>query len=484
MRLSELCLAAGVTPPPMAETVEIAGICADSRRVRPGDLFVALPGHSADGAAYISQAVYAGAVAVLTAYVPPDMPRIPVIKTDFARKVSAEMLKALHGHPERDLMFLAVTGTKGKTTVAYTAFRLLCDSGIPTAFCGTLGALFDGKRWETGNTTPDLFFLIPLLAAWRQAGCRAVCLEASSQALADDRLVGLPVSTAVLTSIGRDHIGPKEHRDFAGYLSAKRKLFTDFGASLVLLPSDVPFGDLLTATDAERVVCTVLANGDERPLREPGVRLLSEDVTGANFMVDGRKYRLPVPGLFSLSNAFLAVQAVSRMASIPAEDLYPLLESIHVPGRLETCTVAGRVAVIDYAHNAMSLCGVADLYRSMTRGRLVGVFGSVGGRGWERRRELARAAEEKLDFSVITADDTDGEALTVVCADIYASFHDKTKARVVFDRAEAIRYAFRLSAPGDILLLLGKGHETALREGKGRRAFSERAVLESLDLPF
>lgn len=472
MRLCDLAPEAEKTP---FFNYEITNIVADTRLAREGSLFVARRGFLTDSHELVLDAYRRGARVFLCereVSLPTDA---LVIYTASGAKRSAELLARLYGHPERGLTIIGITGTKGKSTVAMMLLHLLEAQNIPSIAVGTLGVVGMDYPHRSDNTTPDAFYLYPLLCEARRKGKRAVILEVSSQALKTHRLHGIELSCAALTSLGIDHIGEGEHKDFYDYLLAKRRLFTSFSVPVAVVNSDCEHSRFLTGGVGKCVYCSV----------KQSLGLYAENIradgVGVRFSFRGRSFSLQMAGEFNVMNALIASAVANEVFNIPVDLSLSLLADARVDGRFDAFSHNGRLFVIDYAHNAMSIEALCRTVRERCAGRIICVVGSVGGRSRERRAEIARSAEEGADFTVITEDNPNFEPSIAVCADIYAAFRDKGRARIVTDRREAIKYAVTLCARGDAILLLGKGHERFQRLRGENIPFSEKETVYSLD---
>ncbi|HBJ19242.1 MAG TPA: hypothetical protein DDY70_05865, partial [Clostridiales bacterium] len=326
-------------------------------------------------------------------------------------------------------------------------------------------------------TTPSFFSLAPLFADFVRRGIRTVVMEVSSQALADGRVFGIPFFLGIFTSFSPDHIGRDEHRDLAEYVAAKRSLFTSYGIRTAIANADAPYAAYIISDVPEKRFCST-----EHPSDFYG-RILATDRDGTRFSLFGVTGKISMPGRYHVNDALLALAAAGTLTGRRAESFLPALAGVTVPGRFERVWHGGRLFFIDFAHNAESVRKFSATVRELYPGRQIALFGSVGGRGETRRALLAEAAEASADFSVITSDDPGREDPLGICAEIYAHFADKTKAKIVVDREQAIRYAYHISSPGDVILLLGKGHETVQKTTTGALPFFEKNIIAALDNP-
>ena len=485
MRLDVLL--AGLLPPaalpPGAGSMDISCLTDRADRAGPGSLFVCIRGCRTDGHTLAPQAWAQGCRAFLVER-PPDLPAgAAVIRVADTRAALSLAACRFYGEPSRALRVVGVTGTKGKTTTACLLRHILARSGIPCGYIGTNGIEWGETRTETRNTTPDPLTLQQALHDMLRAGCRAAVLEVSSQALKQRRADGTRLAAAVFTNLSPDHIGPTEHPDFADYAACKHRLFTDFGAGLAVCNADDPHAaDMLRGSSAARqVACSTrraadYAAQDIRPEAAAGG-------FGVRFalLAGGRRQScfLPLVGRGNVADALLAVACAAECFGIPPGQAAGLLGDARIAGRSETLRLAnGATAVIDYAHNGVSLRQLLGSLREYRPARLICLFGSVGGRTALRREELGRAAAELADLCILTSDNPGSEPPEQIIADIARAFAESTTPYLCIpDRAEAIRTAVSLARPGDILVLAGKGHERYQLIGNEKHPFNERSML-------
>ena len=445
-----------------------------SAEVRSGDIFLPLCGHRTSGERYIDEAVGRGAVALLLDRDQSIPQNFPCLISNNKRKSGAEIQNYFLGDPLSKLRFVGVTGTKGKSSTLSILYTLLRFAGRSPLSIGTLGIRSDAFCVATKNTTPDLFFLLPYLSEFAELGGDTVLLEASSQALADGRLVGISLPLAIFTGLSPDHIGRAEHPTLRDYFLAKRRLFEDYGVEVSVAPfsSLASFG--MTRGVKMRLFTSTVYPSDLT------LRPISYGLDGTRFSYHGKEGYLSAAGAYQLENAALATLTASRLLDCSPTDLLAALSGVSLRGRFERYEIDGRLFVIDYAHNGASLRAVAQHARFFTPGRLFILFGAVGGKGECRRRELVCAAEALADHLILTEDDSGCEDRECILAELLSYARFPERASVVPDRADAIRRSYELSHPGDTILLLGKGHEQFLDRGGERIPFSEREILQSL----
>lgn len=472
MLLSSL-LGADVSVPTGADDPQIAGITADSRKVRPGCVFVAIAGTKADGARFISDAVANGAVAVVVgneAEVAGAPPGVAVIRVPEPRRALAQMAARYFGvQPET---VVAVTGTSGKTSVADFTRQIFTALGHNAASVGTIGIVRSDGSVYGSLTTPDPVTLHETLAELAASGVTHLAFEASSHGLDQHRLDGVKLKAAAFTNLGRDHLD--YHPTVNDYLNAKLRLFTEVlppDAIAVVNADGARSEDVIAAVEQSgRALMTVgRAGADlklERLVREGFAQRMSVAYEGRVFDV-----RLPLLGEYQASNALVAA-GLAIAAGDAAGRVLPALQSLQgVKGRLEIVGEArGGLAVVDYAHKPEALAAVLDALRPFATGKLICVVGCGGDRDKGKRPIMGAIAVEKADVVIVTDDNPRTENPEAIRAEILAG---TTGAREIGDRAEAIRTGVGMLGEGDVLVVAGKGHETGQIVGDKVLPFSD-----------
>ncbi len=474
-------------------------LCYHSREATAGAVFFCLVGKSSDGHSYASAAYRAGCRVFVVEHLCEELPEdaLQMIVPN-ARESLADCAAAFYGHPERDLRLIGLTGTKGKTTTAMLIRSLLCEAGIPTGYIGTCGVDFADEHYETVNSTPESVDIYRYLSLMRDAGMAACAMEISSQALWMKRTRGLVFDTTLFTNLSRDHIGGVEHPDMNHYRRSKQRLFTDYPSRTVVVNRDddaaaYMLEDLPAGEHTPRVLSFSTAETErESPVVRPlwTATHIRPGRAGASIGVhfdclrDGvslGEWFLPLPGDFNVQNTLGALSVVCEGFGVSPAAAREALACASVPGRFETVThpeLPEVVFVIDYAHNGISLASILDALRAYRPTRLIALFGSVGGRTFERRRDLACAAGGRCDLCILTSDNPASEPPENILCEIDEAFPiGSCPRRLIADRAEAIRYAVEIARPGDIILLAGKGHETYQLIGTRKFPFSERKIL-------
>ena len=468
-RLSELLV------PPLAEDPEIGGLTADSRKVRPGDLFAALPGTRADGRDFIPDALKRGAGAVLaprgTAL---GESRAALIIDDNPRRRFAQAAARFFAPQPRTVV--AVTGTNGKTSVASFARQIWTALGLEAASLGTLGVMAPGGAIAGSLTTPDPVDLHRSLAELASAGVTHAAMEASSHGLDQFRLDGVTIAAAAFTNLTRDHLD--YHGDMGAYWLAKRRLFTEVMAPrrAAIVNADSPYAaDLVAQCRAHwHRILTFGAAGEAIKL----VRAAPQaDGQALELMVLGvpHRLRLPLAGAFQASNAICALGLVLATGAEPAAAVAALERLEGVPGRLQrVATLASGASIyVDYAHTPDALATVLAALRPHAAGKLALVFGCGGDRDPGKRPMMGAIAERDADLVIVTDDNPRSENPATIRRAILAAC---PKAREIGDRRAAIRAAFAALAPGDVLLIAGKGHESGQIVGSETLPFNDAEV--------
>ena len=453
--------------------LDISAVTADSGSVTDGAIFVAIKGKTVDGADYISDAYERGARVFVLSKRKRNLPKAIYIYSKNSRKTLAELCSRFYGNPERKLLFVGITGTKGKTTTSVILSKILDGIGVKNIVVGTL-SITTSVVGRLHNTTPDPTVLFPILKDAVAKGIEVAIIEVSSQALKDHRVFGIRFSCVAFTGIGRDHIGDLEHPTIADYLYSKRKLFTDYGADCAVVNFDDPYSSYMSSGVARVVKCGFFENSGLV------IKSFSDTSTGSKFTLGSVVVKTSLPGEYNARNVSMAIAIAREVCGASISEAASYVEGIKVDGRFDRKVVNGKNIIVDYAHNSDSFKEVIGLSRRLFGGRIICVFGSVGDRSFLRRAELAHSAEDYADLSVITTDNPGSELPLSICADIYSEFRDKTKAKIITDRESAILYAVGEATVGDTVLLLGRGHETVMCVGGRDIPFSDSLIVEKL----
>ena len=483
MRLGHILADASAVPAAWrnAATLEIRGITADSRRVAPGYLFAAIPGLSADGRAFIAEAVSRGAAAVLApdgTQWPPGVPPRPLLEDPEPRRRLAQLAAGLAGSQPKDVV--AVTGTNGKTSTVEFLRQIWAAGGQPAASLGTLGLIAPGFDPGPGLTTPDPVSLAETLARLARAGIKHAAIEASSHGLDQFRLDGVRLTAAAFTNLTRDHLDYHGTED--AYRTAKLRLFAELlpeGAPVVAWSEldSISLGALTGIALRRRLdLRTVGAAGTAirllAAIPRPDGQLLSVEAAGVR-----REIALPLPGRFQADNALLAAALAGALGERDALDR--LAELHGVRGRLELAARLsnGAAVYVDYAHTPDALERLLTALRPHTAGRLHVVFGAGGDRDRGKRPLMGAASARFADVAIVTDDNPRSEDPAAIRAAVLAAC---LGGRAIGGRERAIAEAMNGLGAGDVLVVAGKGHEQGQTIGDTVIPFDDVSVVRRL----
>ena len=459
-------------------TADVTGISLSSQRIQPGDLYAALPGARAHGADFAVAALAAGAVGVLTdaagaALLPPDTAAIVV---DQPRRVLGQVAARIYGEPATAMQMIGVTGTQGKTTTT----RLLEDGleavGITGAVIGTVGTRVAGTDIKTALTTPEAPDLHGLFALMRERGVEVCAMEVSSHALVLGRVDGVVFDVATFLNLGRDHLD--FHTDVDDYFAAKASLFTPDRARRGLTNIDDQFGRRLL--DQATIPMQTFSTLGPADWQATDIELAGDGTSFTVVAPDGQRHpaRVPVPGAFNVSNALAAIASAGLAGLDVALVATGIGQGAGVPGRLEQVH-AGQdfVLVVDYAHKPDAVEAVLATLRPLTDGQVIVVLGAGGDRDPGKRPIMGEIAARLSDVLIVTDDNPRTEDPAEIRAAVLAGTGDgQAEVVEVGDRRTAIFEAVRRAAPGDVVLIAGKGHETGQEIHGEVHPFDDRIV--------
>ncbi|WPE20676.1 UDP-N-acetylmuramoyl-L-alanyl-D-glutamate--2,6-diaminopimelate ligase [Shinella zoogloeoides] len=466
-----------------AAAIDATGIASDSRKVKPGDLFVALSGTKADGSAFIADAVARGAAAVVVAEGVKIETSVPVIAVAEPRRFLA--LAAARFYARQPETMVAVTGTAGKTSVASFTRQIWEQAGHPAAMIGTTGVIAPGRNDYGSLTTPDPVSLHALLAELADAGVTHAAMEASSHGLDQSRLDGVRLSAGAFTNLGRDHMD--YHPTVEHYMASKMRLFDTLlpkGAPAVIYADDEWSGAAIEAArKAGLDVRTVGRKGDYLTLKRVE-HFRHKQTAEIHAGGDIHEVHIPLAGDFQVANALVAAGLAMSTGVSASVAMAALEKLIGASGRLELVGHArnGALAYVDYAHKPDALENVLTSVRPFTTGRIIVVFGCGGDRDKGKRPIMGEIATRLADVVIVTDDNPRSEVPEVIRSEIMAAAKGATE---IGDRAKAIRSAVGMLQSGDTLIVAGKGHEEGQTVGSVTLPFSDHAelgkALEELD---
>ena len=496
MRLGELLTVLDTEGPLPAEGLdrEVLDVAHDSRKVKPGSLFVAVRGYHSDGHQFIPQAIQQGAAAIVAE----KQSRIAapagvhLVLVEDTRKALALLADEFFGHPSRRLRLVGITGTKGKTTTSYLVRSILEAAGLQTGLIGTIDYRVGDKVYPAPNTTPESLDLQRLLGEMVVAGAGYCVMEVSSHALALGRTDGCVFALATFTNLQQDHLD--FHGDLGSYLQAKLLLFENLPPdAAAVVNGDDPAADAVARSTRARVTTFGLTErADIRP--EDAVR---SGISGLSFRVHTPMGAVlvesPLIGRHNVYNILSAIATCTALGIGRSAIEQGLRNMRAVPGRMEKVD-AGRLfgVVVDYAHTEESLQSLLAAVREITAGRVVTLFGCGGDRDRTKRPKMGAAALRNSDVVIVTTDNPRTEDPLAIIQEIEAGMVDggmrvsreatlqgtvgKTPYLVVPDRREAIAAAIGLAKPGDVVVLAGKGHEDYQIIGTQKFHFDDREV--------
>ncbi len=483
---------------------DVSGIVFDSRSVQPGDVFVALSGQNTDGHRYIPDAIGRGA-ALVVGEKPVDPTPIPYLQVADSRSALAYISAAYYGLPARNLTMLGVTGTDGKTTTANLIYHILLAAGIKAGMITTVNAVIGDRYLDTGFhvTTPEAPDVQNYLSQMVQEGITHVVLEATSHGLAQERVTACEFDIAVVTNITHEHLD--YHGSYEAYRDAKARLFTSLEDTVKKRHGNIRlavlnYDDRLSFEYLHPLVKNELSYGIN-PRSDLSASELSSDKDGLHFTAVGPGFRLPIStrlvGEYNVYNCLAALAVTVNGLGINEEVAKQGIEGLAaIPGRMERIDLGQDfLAIVDFAHTPNALRVALLAARSLTGegGRVIAVFGSAGLRDRQKRRMMAAESVELADVTIVTAEDPRTERLKDILQEM--SLGAETGGGVegkdfwrVPDRGEAIKSALRIANKGDVVIVLGKGHEQSMCFGETEYNWDDRIALraalsEKLNIP-
>jgi UDP-N-acetylmuramoyl-L-alanyl-D-glutamate--2,6-diaminopimelate ligase len=477
---------------------EITGLTYDSRQVRAGEIFFAIPGEKVDGHRFIPQALKSGAAGVVVAYRESWPPGTTWIRTKDVRHTMGLWGALFFGQPSQRMKVVGVTGTNGKTTVTYLVESILSAAGLKPGVIGTVNYRYAGHQVPSHHTTPESLELQSLLAEMEKAGAKSVAMEVSSHALVQDRVRGIDFDVGLFTNLSRDHLD--YHADMDAYFAAKRRLFTDYlktsvkpTKAAVIFGQDAKGRELLKQVGDLGMDTWSYGADTEWDIHPINVR---SDVAGLKGQLAVKSHCLdfssPLVGAANLQNIMGAV-GVGAALNLPADAISKGIEQLRsVPGRLEKVeNQLGISVLVDYAHTPDALEKVLGAVRPLAQGRVLTVFGCGGDRDRGKRPLMGKIAAGLSDLLVLTSDNPRTEDPLSIMADIEDGIRQSGLKRMAHlnpqtergywvekDRRAAIRIGLRVARRGDVVLIAGKGHEDYQILGSEKIHFDDREVAQ------
>lgn len=460
---------------------EISEIAYHTKNVIKDALFIAIIGTTADSHDFIQDAIQKGANTIIIEKEMDIKEEVTVIKVKSSRLALAKMSAIFFQNPANDLIKIGITGTKGKTTTTFMVKAILEAAGGKVGLIGTTGAYVGKEKIETKNTTPESYELQKLFRKMVDNGCQYVVMEVASQGLKMQRVEGITFDYGVFTNLSPDHIGPNEHEDFEEYLQCKNLLFKQCKVGIINTDAN-RWQDIIKGHTCK---IETYAINEEADLKASNLEFIStKDFFGVAFDLTGKintRIKTSIPGRFTVYNSLVAI-SICYDLGIDMEVIKQALENVTVRGRMEQVKVSEHYKIIiDYAHNEISMESLMDTINEYNHKRIICIFGGGGNRSKLRRYAMGEIAGKMADLCIITEDNPRFEEIADINEDIKVGLaKSNAKYIMIDDRKEAIKYAMDHAQEGDLILLIGKGHEE-YQEVKGvKHYFNEKEIIEEL----
>jgi len=457
--------------------IDISGIAYDSRKVKPGFLFVCIDGVEDDGHAYLGKAWDNGAAAAIVTRDVNDI-RGTVVKTSDAREALARCAVNFYNNPSAELNLMGITGTKGKTTTTFMIKSIMDLAFGNCAIMGNLGITFGDTHITTSQNTPQSADLQKVLRQMVESGTRNCVMEVTSMGLRQLRTGFTEYTIGMFTNISRAHIGRREHNDFDEYLDSKAMLFSMCRDAIINI-DDPHSNRIIEKANCNLLTLSVTGDADIRALD------VVVSGTGSEFIFSGMGKEFPVkvdmPGMFNVYNALFAA-AAALMSGADVKSVQEGILHSKVPGRCEKLPIEGDFSImIDYAHSPDSLMKLLEAMKEFAEGRVVSVFGCGGDRDTTMRPMMGEISGKTADFTIITSDNPRFEDPKKIVDQIEKGMK-KTDGEYIciVDRTEAIEYAIRNAKKNDLIILAGKGHETYLDRMGSKTHYDEREIVAEI----
>ncbi len=461
--------------------IDINDICYDSRKVKKNDLFICLVGSNSDGHDYIDKATSGGASCIVVEKDIDVIEDVTVIKVKDTRRCLSRLSINYFSNPSRELTTIGITGTKGKTTTSWMIKNILEEDGKSVGVIGTMGIFYGDKYYETVNTTPESYEVQKYMREMVSNGVKYLVMEVSSQALKVGRVDGMLFDIGVFTNLTKDHVGEGEHPDMDDYIYSKSLLFRMCKHGVFNVDDKYFYKMVRNAT------CFINTYGYDKnsDLVITDTKLLrKDDFIGVEVYTGGMvntSILINTPGVFSVYNGMCAT-LVGLLLGCDINSIKKALSKTSVKGRMEIVPYSDKFTVIiDYAHNGVSMESILKTMKEYNPKRIVSLFGCGGNRSRDRRYDMGEISGKYADFTIITEDNSRFEDINDIMNDIEIGIkRTNGKYIKIADRSEAIKYAISNALEGDIILLLGKGHETYKEVNGERIYFDERDAIKEL----
>ena len=488
MLLEEIIKDCGVVKTDGPSALEIKSICADSRKVEPGALFIAVKGYAGDGHKFIASALAKGAAAViyededeLKAQVNADgtdTSHVSFVKVSNSRHAEAMAAAAFYGNPSEELTLVGITGTNGKTTTVTLLYNLFTALGYRCGLLSTIANYVGDRMLETANTTADPITINSLLRQMADEGCGYCFMEVSSIGMEQERVTGLKFKAGIFSNLTHDHLD--YHKTFAEYLRCKKLFFDTLPADAYAITNIDDRNGMVMVQNTKAKVVTYSC----RSIADHTCRIIEESFDGMQLRIDGKEIWTRLIGQHNAYNLLAIYTAAILIGADQDEALVQLSRLESAKGRLETMRgPRGLSVIIDYAHTPDALENVLKTLRDIgPKKHIICLFGCGGDRDRTKRPEMAAVAEKYADRIFITSDNSRTERTEDIMDEIRKGLSPAgaAKALSIADRKEAIRAALTLAPDGAVILLAGKGHETYQIIGTEHRHFDEREIVSEV----
>ena len=478
MLLSDLCTQSGISDFVRHGDTEVSRLVMDSRKVLPGDLFVAMPSEVNDSHQFIPGAIEAGALGAIV-HTEEGLKYCEGKAGLFLRDYENELwklCKTITRNPSADMKIVGITGTNGKTTTAWIVRDMLTALGVPSAYIGTLGFQYAGHSVTLANTTPFVVDTYNYLVEARDAGVKALAIEVSSHALAQKRVEGLEFDVAVMTNLSQDHLD--FHGSLAAYANAKWRIFSKFGPVFGCFNID---DQTVSGWNQKFEGSKIGYSTEGRPAADLIGTPLKVAIDGIElkFTYNGetRTAQSRLAGSYNVSNLVSACSALLGLGYSLEDVAKAVPSATPVPGRFESIRGKRKVGVIiDYAHTPDALEKLLSAVRPLTDGKVITVFGCGGDRDLTKRPIMAKVASEKSDLTVITSDNPRTEDPRKILEQVAAGIKKGKESVLIEDRIEAIYFAIKNANEGDTVVIAGKGHEDYQIIGRQKFHLDDREI--------
>lgn len=457
--------------------IDIKDISYNSKEIEKGYAFVALIGIDKDGHQYIDDAIKNGANCIIICKeininIPND---ITIIKIKDTRTSLSYLSANFFNNPQEKLIKIGITGTKGKTSTSWMIKNILEKNNEKVAIIGTIGTYINNKLYTHKNTTPESYQIQKFMNIMVKEKIKYLIMETSSQALKVGRINNIIFDYGIFTNLSIDHVGPREHPTYEDYIKSKSLLFNQCKIG-ILNKDDEKYKDMI-----KNATCQIYTYGTKKQnnFQIDNIKLINnKNFLGTEFSISNNVYQVSTPGTFSAYNATAAI-SLCKLLKIDDTIIKEGLKNFHVLGRCEIININNKFKiVIDFAHNKISMESIIKAMKQYKHNRIITIFGCGGGRSFERRYELGEISGKLADLSIITTDNPRNDNIDDINNAIKQGVIDSGGHYIIIkDRKQAIEYAIDHAKENDIILLLGKGHET-YQEIKGKKyPFNEKEII-------